>query len=175
MNKSLGILAALPLLASSLAPLAARGLEDPPSKVAAPVLLKVGGEVPHPLTLTALEFAELPRQSVKAKDRDGKEVDFEGVPLFEILQRAGLKLGQDLRGTALASYLLVQAADGYRAVFALPEIDPACTDRTILLVDRRDGMPLLAQEGPLRIVVPGEKRHSRWVRQVVALKIGHAP
>ena len=82
---------------------------------------------------------------------------------------AGLKLGQDLRGPALASYLLVEAADGYRAVFALPEIDPACTDRTILLADRRDGKPLPAQEGPLRIVVPGEKRRSRWVRLVVAL------
>ena len=111
---------------------------------------------------------------MKAKDRDGKEVEFEGVPVFEILQRAGLKLGQDLRGPALASYLLVQAADGYRAVFALPEIDPACTDRTILLADRRDGKPLPAQEGPLRIVVPGEKRHSRWVRLVVAFKIGRA-
>jgi hypothetical protein len=42
------------------------------------------------------------------------------------------------------------------------------------LVDRCDGKPLSAQEGPLRIVVPGEKRHSRWVRQVVALRIGRA-
>jgi hypothetical protein len=71
-------------------------------------------------------------------------------------------------------YLVVEASDGYRAVFALPEIDPACTDRTILLVDRRDGKPLSAKEGPLRIVVPGEKRHSRWVRQVIAFKIGRA-
>jgi len=174
MHKSVRILVALPLLASVLGPLAARGLEDPAPKPAAPVLLKVIGEVPHPLTLTAPEFAELPRQSVRAKDRDGKEVEFEGVAVFEVLQRAGLKLGQDLRGPALASYLLVQASDGYRAVFALPEIDPACTDRTILLADRRDGKPLPAQEGPLRIVVPGEKRHSRWVRQVVAFKIGRA-
>jgi hypothetical protein len=174
MNKYLRKLLSLLLLASYLGPRAAPGLEDPASKAASPLLVKVGGEIPHPLTLTSLEFAQLPRQSVRAKDRDGKEVEFEGVAVFEILQRAGLKLGQDLRGTALASYLLVEAADGYRAVFALPEIDPACTDRIILLADRRDGKPLLAQEGPLRIVVPGEKRHSRWVRQVVVLKIGRA-
>jgi DMSO/TMAO reductase YedYZ molybdopterin-dependent catalytic subunit len=173
MKHSVGILLVLPLLAVDPGPRTARGLEEPGAKAAA-VVLKVGGEVPHPLTFTAEEFAGLPRQSVRAKDRDGKEVEFEGVPVFEILQRAGLKLGQDLRGPALASYLLVEAADGYRAVFALPEIDPACTDRTILLVDRRDGQPLPAQDGPLRIVVPGEKRHSRWVRLVVALKIGRA-
>src|SRR5258708_2277661 len=111
MKRYVAILLALPLLAVDPGPRTARGLEEPGAKAAA-VLLKVGGEVPHPLTFTAQEFAGLPRQSVRAKDRDGKEVEFEGVPVFEILQRAGLKLGQDLRGPALASYLLVEAADG---------------------------------------------------------------
>ena len=41
MNKSIRILVALPLLASVLGPLAARGLEDPAPKAAAAVLLKV--------------------------------------------------------------------------------------------------------------------------------------
>ena len=30
------------------------------------------------------------------------------------------------------------------------------------------------RDGPIQIVVPGEKRHSRWVRQVIALRIGRA-
>jgi DMSO/TMAO reductase YedYZ molybdopterin-dependent catalytic subunit len=165
---------ALALLAACLGALAASAREEPASKAGSSVLLSVQGEVPHPLKLTAEEFAQLPRQTVRATDREGKEAEFEGVAVFEILQRTGLKLGNELRGPALAQYLLVQAADGYRAVFALPEIDPACTDRTILLADRRDGKPLAANEGPLRIVVPGEKRHARWVRQVVALRIGRA-
>jgi DMSO/TMAO reductase YedYZ molybdopterin-dependent catalytic subunit len=167
---------ALALLAACLAALAASAAawEEPAAQAGSAVLLSVAGEVPHPLKLTAEEFAQLPRRTVRATDREGKEAEFEGVAVFEILQRSGLKLGNELRGPALAQYLLVQAADGYRAVFALPEIDPACTDRTILLADRRDGKPLAAQEGPLRIVVPGEKRHARWVRQVVALRIGRA-
>ena len=48
-------------------------------------------------------------------------------------------------------YLVVEAADGYRAVFALPELDPAFSDRVILLADRRDGKPLDGKEGPLRV------------------------
>ncbi len=36
----------------------------------------------------------------------------------------------------------------------------------------RDGKPLGAREGPYQIVVPGEKKHARWVRQVVGLRIG---
>jgi DMSO/TMAO reductase YedYZ molybdopterin-dependent catalytic subunit len=135
------------------------------------VVLRVGGEVPRPLEWTAPEFGRLPRQTVRAKDH-GKEGEFEGVPLVEVLKASGVKFGQDLRGPALVGYLVVEAADGYRAVFALPELDPAFTDRIILLADRRDGKPLGGNAGPLRVIVPGEKRHARWVRQVTGLRLG---
>jgi hypothetical protein len=68
-------------------------------------------------------------------------------------------------------YVLVKARDGYAAVFALPEFDAGFTDRVILLADRRDGHPLDAVEGPLRLVVPDEKRRARWVRQVIDIQV----
>ena len=73
---------------------------------------------------------------------------------------------------AVAGYVVVDAADGYQAVFAMAELDPALTDRVILLADRKGGQPLGAFEGPLRVIVPGEKRPARWVRQVRVLWIG---
>ena len=84
---------------------------------------------------------------------------------------AGIGLGESLRGKRLASCLLVEAADGYRAVIALPEIDPAFTDKQIVLAFLRNGKPLDEKEGPYRIVIPDEKRMARWVRQVTTLKI----
>jgi len=143
--------------------------QEPPG-----ILLRVEGENPGTLELTASALARLPHRTVKAKDHDGRESTFEGVPLVEVLKAAGVKFGNDLRGKALATYLLVEAADGYRVVFALPELDPASTDRVVVLADRRDGKPLDGKEGPLRIVVPDEKRHSRWVRQVISLKLRRA-
>jgi len=68
-------------------------------------------------------------------------------------------------------YVLVKARDGYAAVLALPEFDAGFTDRVILLADRRDGHPLDAVEGPLRLVVPDEKRRARWVRQVIDIQV----
>jgi hypothetical protein len=68
-------------------------------------------------------------------------------------------------------YVLVEARDGYAAVFALPEFDAGFTDRVILLADHRDGHPLDTVEGPLRLVVPGEKRRARWVRQVTDIEV----
>jgi hypothetical protein len=50
---------------------------------------------------------------------------FEGVALAELLQRAGVLLGKDLRGRRMVTDVVVGAADGCRVVLALPEVDPA--------------------------------------------------
>ncbi|MEP7271662.1 MAG: molybdopterin-dependent oxidoreductase, partial [Acidobacteriota bacterium] len=114
-------------------------------------------------TLPAATFISL---SISAKGHDGKEGEYPGTALVEVLKLAGAKFGEDLRGRNLALYLVVEAADGYRAVYALPELDPLYTHKSILLATKREGKPLDDKEGPLRIVVPDEKRQARWVRQV---------
>jgi hypothetical protein len=122
-----------------------------------------------------MEFAQLPRTAVQVRDRDGTVATYAGVLRRDVLALAGVPLGEQLRGDRLAMYVVVEAADGYRVVFALAELDTAFTDRVVLVADRRDDQPLAPTEGPLRLVIPGEKRHARWVRQVIALSIRHAP
>ena len=130
----------------------------------------VRNELGAPVKVTAAEIAALPHQEM-ALDDHGKTVRFGGVPLRLILEKGGITFGDSLRGKRLSSCLLVEAADGYRVVIALPELDPGFTDRVILLADQADGHPLNSKEGPFRIVVPGEKRMARWVRQVTSLKV----
>lgn len=62
----------------------------------------------------------------------------------------------------MTEVLLVEAVDGYRAAFALAEVDPAFAVREIILARTRDGKRLDAKEGPFRIVAPGDKRGARW-------------
>ena len=126
----------------------------------------------HPITAQA--WAALPRTSVQAIDHDGKEVAFEGVAAREVLKLLNAPLGKDLRGKNLVLYVLAEAADGYRAVYALTEFDADFTDRIILIADRRNGQPLAEKEGPLRIVVPGEKRQARWLRELVGISVKRA-
>lgn len=133
------------------------------------VLLTIAGEVEKPLQLKGSDLHQLPRRTVRAKNHDGKECDYEGVELREILSRAGVKFGKELKGKWLASVVLVEAADNYQVVFALPELDSLFTDRVILLADTCEGKPLPAANGPLQIIVQDEKRHARWVRQVKSL------
>jgi len=71
--------------------------------------LSVSGEVERPLKLTAADLGKLPRRSVRAKDHDGKESEFEGSPLVEVLKLAGVKFGEGLRGKNLAQGALMSA------------------------------------------------------------------
>jgi DMSO/TMAO reductase YedYZ molybdopterin-dependent catalytic subunit len=133
--------------------------------------IRVGGEVGKPFELKAADIAALPHHSVSVPDEKNGAEAYEGVPVVELLRRAGAPLGSELRGPKMRLYILVKARDGYAAVFALPEFDPGFTDRVILLADRRQGHALSAVEGPLRLVVPGEKRRARWVRQVIDIEV----
>jgi hypothetical protein len=53
-------------------------------------------------------------------------VTYDVVTLKTLLEKAGITFHK-LSGKRPASCLLVEAADGYRVVIALPEIDPAFT------------------------------------------------
>ncbi|HTS54652.1 MAG TPA: molybdopterin-dependent oxidoreductase [Burkholderiales bacterium] len=138
-------------------------------------LLRVVGADGVEKRVTAEDWAKLPRATVKAVDHGGAEVTFEGVPAREILKLAGAPFGHELRGQRLSLYVLAEASDGYRAIYALPEFDADFTDGLILIADRKNGQALASQEGPLRMVVPWEKRQARWVRELIALRLGQAP
>lgn len=121
-------------------------------------------------TLSRADLEALPHVKVQATAHD-VSASFEGVMLKSVLEKAGIGFGETLRGKRLASCLLAEAADGYRVVIALPEMDPAFSDKRIILAFLKDGRPLDEKEGPYRIVIPDEKRPARWIRQLTLLKI----
>jgi hypothetical protein len=121
--------------------------------------------------LSLADLETLPHVKVTASEHGSPAVNFEGVTVKSVLEKAGVTFGESMKGKRLTNCLLVEAADGYRAAIALPELDPAFTDKQIVLAFLRDGRPLGEKEGPYRIVIPDEKRMARWVRQVTTLKI----
>ncbi len=136
--------------------------------------LKIFGSVGHAITLTASDLAAMPQKTVTASSHDQKGT-YTGVPLRDLLTKAGVPAGADIRGPVLAAYVVVTGADGYRAVFALAELDPMFTDRVVLLALKKDDGPLAENARPYQLIVPGELRPARWVRQVVSISIQSAP
>lgn len=129
--------------------------------------------------LTATDLGRLPRSQIRvaASDHAGDaahaQVLYEGVAVADLLALVGAPLGSALRGRAVASYVLVEAADGYRVVFSLEEAGARTPTPRLLLADRRNGEPLPPDEGPLRVIAP-DARHSRWIRQVVRISVRDA-
>ena len=117
--------------------------------------LVVGNEFGDLVALSADDFAKLKRARIQ----------YEGVPLGEVLRFAGVKVG-DIRAPLLSHYVVVEAADGYQVVFSIPEVDPALSHNLVLLADRTDGKPLPPGEGPYEIIEAGAKMHGRWIRNV---------
>jgi hypothetical protein len=136
-----------------------------------PALLTISGDVPAAVQLKADDLAKMRRATVTAKEESGTQVQYEGVPLGEVLARAGAPFGKELRGKALASYVLAKAHDGYQVVFTLAEVDASFANETILVADRRDGKPLTGNQGPFRLVCPNDKAAARSVRMLEALEI----
>lgn len=76
---------------------------------------------------------------------------------------------------AIRFWELAEARDGYRVLFSLAELAPSLGNQRVLLVDRVDGEALSAEDGPWRLVMPGEAHPTRWARQVVTLRVAAAP
>lgn len=121
-------------------------------------------------TASTVNLEEFTRQTVVTSDR-GLRTTFTGVALRDVLAKVGVPLGEALRGKALSRVIIASAPDGYQVTYAIAEVDAGFTDQIILIADQRDGRPLLADTGPLQIVVPLDKRAGRWIRQVSKLEV----
>jgi len=138
---------------------------------AAAQTLAVTGAVEHPLDLQVSDLQKMPHTRLDVKDHDGNPVSYEGVALSELLKAAGAPQGEKLRGAGMASYVLAHAKDGYRVVFALPELDAGFTGSQVIVAYSMNGKPLAESQGPLKIVVPQDKRPARWIRMLDRIEV----
>jgi hypothetical protein len=133
--------------------------------------IAVTGDVPMPVTITAADLAAMPRETAEITEQDGQKITYEGVPLEEVLKKAGVAVGRQMRGKNLAGYVLAEARDGYAVLFGLGEIDSGLSGEKILVADKRDGKPLFSYQGPARLVLPGDKEGARSVRMLEKLEV----
>jgi len=150
----------LPLLFTAVSLTFAQGAPD----------LSITGDIPTPLVLKAADLAAMPHETVSIPEQDGTQVSYEGVPLREVLKRAGVPVGKDLRGKALSAYILAKAHDGYQVLFSIGEIGADFGNAAILVADKRDGKPLFGYQGPMRLVCPNDKAGARSVRMLESLE-----
>jgi DMSO/TMAO reductase YedYZ molybdopterin-dependent catalytic subunit len=134
----------------------------PPKPSSGPSDFKISGVVTTPLDLTMADLKSMPRKTLKVDNAHSKKTEvYEGVLVEDLLQKAGVPQGEQLRGQAMATYVLIEAADNYRVLFSLAEFNSSFMESEIIVADTMDGMPIPGALGPFRLVAPHEKRPAR--------------
>ena len=116
----------------------------------------------HAATLTLPALQALPSATASLKGSNGADIAFAGPTLWSVLGSAGA-IDPDVHHH-VRQVVIATGRDGYAATLALGEIDPEFEGKAVVLA-------LDAAGGTLRIVVPGDKRLARDVRDVVSLTV----
>lgn len=103
-----------------------------------------------------------------ATEHGEQHAEFTGPLLWDVLTASGVLEGvKPSEQVRLAVH--VTGADGYTAVLALGEIAPEFGGRPVQIADQADGQPI--PDHGLRLVVPGDHRGGRSVRDVVRIDV----
>jgi molybdate transport system substrate-binding protein len=122
-------------------------------------------------TISPERIAELPRLTQRVgfvTGRGEQQNEWTGPLLWDVLVDSGaVDPAKPTDQVHLA--VRVTGADGYVAVIALAEIAPQFAGRPIQIADHVNGAPLPGQA--LRLIVPGDRRGGRSVRDLVRVDI----
>lgn len=157
------------LLLVTPAHLAAQANEPARGASQATLVVQAGEE--QPLALTRDRLAALPQATQRVTQRTGRgetTAEWSGPLLWTVLTGSGL-VDPDRHGDHARLVVRVTGRDGYTVVVALAELAPDYQGKPILIALRRDGTDLV--EGALRLVVPGDGRAGRSVRDLARIDV----
>ena len=137
-----------------------------PMVPAGPLKVTFGGKSAEwtPATLSALPHTTLTvyNEHIKANQA------YSGVQLIALL--APLGIAEKPHGKDFKFFVVAEGADGYKVVYSIAEVTPDVHEATVIVADTLDGKPLGAS-GPLQLVLTGDKRPARWVRNLANIHV----
>ena len=141
--------------------------------------VRLGGLVEHRKTFTVDGLRTYPASKVNVWYSTGKgpvQTSFIGVPLFDLIEEAGVKLDPDKKNDILRKYVVIRASDCYESVVSMAELLPNFAGQQVLVAYAKgDGTLLDPQDGMARLVVPGDKAGGRYVSNITRIEVRSAP
>jgi len=139
--------------------------------VAAPSEVTIKSKLRSELHLSLAEIEKMPAMDVRVsfQSMHGEETaTYTGPLLWDVLAKAQAYDPARPR-SRVGSVVKLIGRDGYTVALALAEIDPEFEGKRVILAYRKDGERLPKQE--LRLIVPGDKRGGRSVRNVATIVV----
>ncbi|HEX7252437.1 MAG TPA: hypothetical protein VF376_06110 [Thermoanaerobaculia bacterium] len=111
------------------------------------------------------------RSDVKVEDGKGGATVYGGLPLLAVLEKNGLDLKDMNAERKVAPAIVVATArDGYTVVFSVGELLLHRSDPKVYLVAEKSGAALPSNEGPVRLIVVGQRARSAYGLAQIELK-----
>ena len=121
--------------------------------------------------LTLDDLKAMPQKTLTVKNGHSQaEETYTGVAVGDVLAKLGFPFESATAKKVYRSYVKAEGTDGYWVLYSASELMPILRDDTSLIAIAADGKPLAA-EGAFKIVIGGEKRPARWVRNLKGLTV----
>jgi hypothetical protein len=123
------------------------------------------------LNFSPEELAALPHRQVAVFNAHTKANEtYSGVLLADLLSKAGVPLGENVRGKLFMIGIVAQGMDSYSVLYSLAEVDPSIHTGDVIVADTLDGQKL-GKDGAFKMVSSEEKRPARWVRNLTSISV----
>ncbi len=134
-----------------------------------PPTLRVPGSAGRSITPASLLGAG--RMDVVIDLADADSVVYHGMPLLEVIEKAGVET-RSMAGQrkAASAIVVVTARDGYTAAFSMGELIMNRSDPRVFLVSETAAGPLPENEGPVRLIVRGDRVRSSYALKSIDVR-----
>jgi DMSO/TMAO reductase YedYZ molybdopterin-dependent catalytic subunit len=141
--------------------------------------MRINGKVENSLVLSLSDLQNYPPSSIEVTYFSGAnglvKRSFTGVWLSELLKTAVVETDPAIKNDIIRKYVVVVGSDCYETVLAVADLLPEYGGQPIMVAYADgDGIPLF-EEGFAKLVIPGDKRASRYVSNIVRITVRSAP
>jgi hypothetical protein len=120
------------------------------------------------------DFKAMPQKTVKVHNaHTNADETYSGVPLGDLLAKAGFVADKTTQQKMLHSYLRIEGTDKYWVVYSLTEVEGSEHEGDVIVATSVDGKGLGA-DGELKLISTGDKKPQRWVRNLAAIRLKSA-
>jgi DMSO/TMAO reductase YedYZ molybdopterin-dependent catalytic subunit len=137
--------------------------------------LSIRGDVQKPVQWSVEAFkTQLADQVQDVKFTAGKDKQTyvgTGVPLFSVIQAAGLKTDKGIKHHDLSFLVILGARDSYRVFFSIAELMPRVGSAQAWLIWSVNGKTLPEKEAPLRLVFSTDQAADRQIYGVTSITL----
>lgn len=141
--------------------------------------VRLGGQVENTKVYRLEDLKKLPASRVTVTYFSGAAglvtKTYTGVPLYDLIQTAVVKLDPARKNDVLRKYVIARATDCYESLISVADMMPNFGAQQVLIAYADgDGLPLDETEGMARLIVPGDKQGGRLVSNLRTLFVRSA-